>query len=125
MGNYTLNYRVDGSVALKPEYTNQQPTPIISIENVRVCPQNISKANTYPKTNTTIEANPYQFQGTQAQLCSPCTRLYNRICNDPLLGSIPYASKRTQTLSKTDHRIFMKCSILTTLFALAVILIGA
>lgn len=125
MGNSTLNFRVDGSVALKPEYTNQQSTPIISIKNVRVRPQNTSKANSSRKTNVTIKANPYQLQSNQAQLNSPSARLYKRISNDPLLGSIPYASRRSQTLSKTDQRLFIKCSILITLFALAVILIGA
>lgn len=110
MGKEYMQYRIEGTAALQPDQLAQQNTPIISIENL------ISGSQS---TYRTHESN-YSHASRQAK-----ADLYTRIKNDPLLGSIPYAAKRHAGLSKTDQRLFLKTFFACTIFALAVILIGA
>lgn len=110
MGKEYMQYRVEGSAALQPDQLAPQKTPIISIEDL------ISDSQGAYRTHTT------NYNKTTRQ---PKSDLYTHIKNDPLLGSIPYATKRHASLSKTDQRIFLKSFFACTLFALTVILIGA
>lgn len=110
MGKEYMQYRVEGSAALQPNQLAHQKTPIISIENL------ISDSQGAYRNH---ESNYYKTPR------HPKSDLYIRIKNDPLFGSIPYATKRHASLSKTDQRIFLKSFFACALFALAVILIGA
>jgi hypothetical protein len=110
MGKKYMQYRVEGSAALQPDQLAPQNTPIISIENL------ISDSQSAYRTHESN--NSHVSRQSKADL-------YTRIKNDTLLGSIPYATKRHASLSKTDQRMFLKTFFTCTIFALAVILIGA
>lgn len=98
------HYRTEGTAALKLEvYSTPAQTPII--------PFDVRSSQKSPHNKVLVSRS-----------------LKNTLSNDPLLGSIRKAGTSSRAFyanSKEDQRLFFKGSVLATLFALVVILIGA
>ncbi len=98
------HYRTEGTAALKLEvYSTPAQTPII--------PFDVRSSQKNPHNKVSVSHS-----------------LKNTLSNDPLLGSIRKAGTSSRAFyvnSKEDQRLFFKGSVLATLFALVVILIGA
>ena len=110
------HFRTEGTAALKAEvYTSQ--TPIIPFSHSGACcPE--SKLRNSRKSPALSSKNEFFSSRTLKQ----------SLKNDPLLGAISKENLKSHAAASTsqnDRQLFIKGSVLTTVLAFVVILIGA